>query len=120
MSQEFNNNVLDKVKQKGLHLYDHMSDFQNFNEELASKEKFSSLLTDKKIVAKNVNMFLILEKNLKENDEKLSWLVCQMWRFVISWCVKKIRNNTLKKYGLCPSHYLSVTGRIWECINYNA
>ena len=72
MSQEFNNNVLDKVKQKGLHLYDYMSDFQKFKEELASKEKFSSLLTDKKIVAKNVNMFLILEKNLKENDEKLS------------------------------------------------
>ena len=89
MSQEFNNNVLDKVKQKGLHLYDHMSDFQNFKEELASKEKFSSLLTDKKIVAKNVNMFLILEKNLNEYDENLSWLVCQMWRFVIGWCVKK-------------------------------
>ena len=88
MSQEFNNNVVDIVKEKGLHLYDYMSDFQKFKEELPRKENFSNLLTDKKLMAKNVNIFLILEKNLNENDEKLSWLVCKMWHFVISWCVK--------------------------------
>ena len=72
MSQEFNNNVVDIVKEKGLHLYDYMSDFQKFKEELPRKENFSNLLTDKKLMAKNVNIFLILEKNLNENDEKLS------------------------------------------------
>ena len=72
MSQEFNNNVVDIVKEKGLHLYDYISDFQKFKEELPRKENFSNLLTDKKLMAKNVNIFLILEKNLNENDEKLS------------------------------------------------
>ena len=72
MSQEFNNNVVDIVKEKGLHLYDYMSDFQKFKEELPRKENFSNLLTDKKLMAKNVNIFLILEKNLNQNDEKLS------------------------------------------------
>ena len=71
MSQEFNNNVVDIVKEKGLHLYDYMSDFQKFKEELPRKENFSNLLTDKKLMAKNVNIFLILEKNLNENDEKI-------------------------------------------------
>ena len=72
MSQEFNNNVVDIVKEKGLHLYDYMSDFQKFKEELPRKENFSNLLTDKKLMARNVNIFLILEKNLNQNDEKLS------------------------------------------------
>ena len=33
-------------------------------------------------------------KNQNENDEGLSWLVFIIWRFIISWCVWKIRNNS--------------------------
>ena len=31
--------------------------------------------------------------------------------------LKTIRNNSLKKYGLCPSHYLSVPGRSWDTMH---
>ena len=41
-----------------------MSDSEKYNEELSSKEKFYSSLTCKKIVTKNMNMFLRFETNL--------------------------------------------------------
>ena len=48
LSQEFDSNVLDLVEQKGFYSYKYMSDFEKFEEELQSKEKFYSCLTDKK------------------------------------------------------------------------
>ena len=42
------NNKLDLVKQKVFYLYENMNDFQKFKEELPSKEKLYSFLTDKK------------------------------------------------------------------------
>ena len=48
LSQEFNNNVLDLVKQNGFYPYEYMSDFDKFKEELSSREKFNSLLAGKK------------------------------------------------------------------------
>ena len=45
MIQEFDNNVLDLVMLKGFYPYEYMSDFEKFNEQLPSKEKFCSLLT---------------------------------------------------------------------------
>ena len=45
LSQEFNNKVLDLVKQKGFYPYECMSDFEKFKEELLSKGKFYSSLT---------------------------------------------------------------------------
>ena len=42
-----------------------MSDLEKFKEELPSKETFYSSLTDRKLVAKNMNMFLMFGKNLK-------------------------------------------------------
>ena len=61
MSQEFDKNVLDLVKQKGFYLYEYMSDFQKFKEESPSKEKFYSSLTDRKITGKE---FLMLMFNI--------------------------------------------------------
>ena len=39
LSQEFDNNVLDLVKQKGFYPYDYMNDFEKFKEELPRKQK---------------------------------------------------------------------------------
>ena len=39
LSQEFDNNVLDLVKQKGFYPYEYMSDFEKFKEGLPRKEK---------------------------------------------------------------------------------
>ena len=65
LSQEFDNNILDLVKQKGFYPYEYMSDFEKFKEPLPSKEKFYSSLTGKKIVTKNMNMLLRFGTNLK-------------------------------------------------------
>ena len=58
LSQEFDNNVLDLVEKKGFYPYEYMTDFKKFKEQLPSKEKFYSSLTGKKIVTKNMIMFL--------------------------------------------------------------
>ena len=41
ISQEFDNCVLDLDKQKGFYPYEYMSDFEEFNEELPSKERLT-------------------------------------------------------------------------------
>ena len=48
LNQQFDNNVIDLVKQKGFYSYEYMSDFEQFKEELRSKENFHSLLTDRR------------------------------------------------------------------------
>ena len=40
LSLDFGSNVLDLVKQKWFYTYEYMSDFENFREDLPSKEKF--------------------------------------------------------------------------------
>ena len=43
LSQEFDNSVLDLVKQKGFYLCEYMADFEKLREQLPSKEKFYGL-----------------------------------------------------------------------------
>ena len=66
LSQEFYKNVLDLSKQKAFYPYEYMSDFEKFKEELPSKEKFYSPLTDRKISDKEyMNTFLMFGINLQ-------------------------------------------------------
>ena len=58
LSQEFYTNVLDLVKQKGFYAYEYMSGFEQFKDELPSKEKFYSSLTGKKKVINSVSIFI--------------------------------------------------------------
>ena len=53
------------VKQKGFYPYEYMSDFEKFKVEFPSKEKFNSFLTEKKIVSKEYELFLMFGTNLK-------------------------------------------------------
>ena len=72
LSQEFDNNILDLVKQKGFYPYDYMSDFEKLKEKLPSKEKFYSSLTGKKkIVTKNIEILLRFGTNLKWKRQKI-------------------------------------------------
>ena len=48
LSQKFDNNVLDLVKQKGFYPYEYMNDFEKSKEEFPNKKKFYSSLTDRK------------------------------------------------------------------------
>ena len=47
LSQEFDSDVLDLVKQKGFYPYEYMSDFEKFKERLPTKKQFYSSLTGK-------------------------------------------------------------------------
>ena len=59
MSQEFENEVWDLVKQKWLYPYKNMCDLEKFNETFPSKNKFYSSLSGKELVK---NSFLIFSK----------------------------------------------------------
>ena len=52
LSQQFHKKKLDPVKQKRFYPYEYMSHFENFKDELPSKERFYSSLTKKKINGK--------------------------------------------------------------------
>ena len=65
LSQEFDNNILDLVKQKGFYPYEYMSGFEKFKEELPRKEVFYNSLTSKKIGSRTMNMFLRFGTNLE-------------------------------------------------------
>ena len=53
MSQEFGNNVLDLVMQKGFYPYEYMSNFEKVKEQLSKKEKFYNSLESKKVSDKD-------------------------------------------------------------------
>ena len=40
------------------------------------------------------------------------YLKCDI--LLLADAIEKFRNNSLKNYGLCPSHYLSAPGLSWE------
>ena len=66
LSQEFENDDDDLVKQKKIYPYEYMSNFEKFKEQLPSKEEsYSSLTSKKKVVTKNMKVFLKFETNLK-------------------------------------------------------
>ena len=39
-----------------------------------------------------------------------------MWRLLLADVFEQFRNNSLKNYWLCPSHYLSVTSLNWDAM----
>ena len=48
LSQDFDKNKLDLVKEKGFYFHEYMSDFEKSRKQLPSKEKFYSFSTGKK------------------------------------------------------------------------
>ena len=117
MSQEFDNKVLDLVKQKGLYPYEYMSNFEKFEEEFPSKGKFYSSLTGKKNsdkeydhVPKVWNTYQM--KTMKDYHD----LYLKRDSLLLANAFGKFRNSSLKNYGLCPSHYLSTPALSWDAM----
>ena len=117
MSQDFDSDVLDLVKQKGFYPYEYMSSFETFIERLSSKEKFYNSLMYWKIRDKEYEHVLKVwyrfgMKTMKGYQDL--HLNC-----VISWLAdvyEKIINSSLKNYELCSNHYLSVPALNWDAI----
>ena len=88
-----------------------MSDFDNFKEELPSKEKFYISLTERKISHKGYGHVLhVWNKIEMETMKDYHDLHEKYDALLLPNVFEKIRNDSLKKYGLCPSHYLSAPG----------
>ena len=116
-SQEFDNNILDLVKQKRFYPYEYISDFEKFEEEPISKEKSFSLLIDRKISGKEYehvpNVCKTFEmKTIKDYHDL--YLKCDA--LLLADAFQKFRNNSLQNYGLCPSHYLSAPSLSWDAM----
>ena len=115
LSQEFDNNVLDLVKQKWFYPYEYKSDLEKFKEELRSKEKFYSSLTNRKITDNEhvLNVWKKFEMKTMKDYHSL-YLKCDI--LLLADVFEKFRNNSLKNYGLCPSHYLSAPALSWDAM----
>ena len=108
LSQEFDNNILDLdlVKQKIFYPYEYMSDFENFKEELPSKETFYNSLTGKKISDKEYeHVFKVCSKFLMKTMKNYHDLFLKCDVLLLSDAFEKFIKNSIKNYGLCPSHY---------------
>ena len=84
LNQEFHNNILDLVKQKGFCSSEYMSNSEKFKEQLPSKEKFYSSLTGKKI-------------SYKEHEHVLKG--CVSYIFASLFCMSK--REHLRNKGKC-------------------
>ena len=94
-----------------------MSDLKEFKEQIPSKEKFYSLLTGKKNsgteyehVVKVWNKFEM--KTMK--DYHNLYLKCDV--LLLADVFEKLINNSLKNYGLCPSHCFSAPTLTWDAM----
>ena len=97
LSQEFDINVLDLVKEKGFYPYEYMSNFEKFKKELPSKENFYSSLTDRKISDKEykhaLNIWNKFELKAIKDFHDL-YLKCDV--LLLSEVFEKFRNNSLR------------------------
>ena len=96
MSQEYDNNVLDLVKQKGFYPYEYMSDFEKSFKILPGKEKFYSSLTGIKVTDKEYKHVLKFWDNVEMKTIKYYhdlYLKCDA--LLLIDVLEKFRNNEL-------------------------
>ena len=117
LSQEFDSEVLGLVKQNGLYPYEYMSGFEKLKKRVPIKEKFYSLLTGKKLSDKeNEHVVKVWDrfemKTMKDYHD--FYLKCNV--LLLADVFEKVRNNSLKNYGLYPIHYLSAPALSWDAM----
>ena len=116
MSQEFDNNVLDLVKQKGFYPYEYVSDFEKSKEKLPSKENFS-FFSGKNISDKEYDYALNVWNKFELKTMKYyHYLYLKCEDLLLAGVFEKFRNNSVKNHGLLPSHYLSEPGLSWDAM----
>ena len=92
MSQELDSGLLDLAKEKGCYPSEYMSVFEKFKEELPTKEKFFVRVWDRSEM-----------KKMKYYPDL--YLKCDV--LLLADVFQTFTNDTIEKYGLCQSHYLS-------------
>ena len=105
LSQEFDSNILDLVKQKEFYPDGYMSGFEKFDEKLPDKENFYSSLINKEMGDKDyehvVKVWSTFEMKTMGDYHDL-YLKCRTLLLA-----EIFRKNSFKNYGLSLNHYLS-------------
>ena len=117
LSQEFDSNILDLVKQKGFYPYKYPSDFEKFKKQLPSKENFYSSFSGKNIIGKEYEYaFKVWNKFEMKMMKDYYDLYLKFDILLLADVFEKFRNNSFKNYGLRPGHYLSAPGLSWDAM----
>ena len=94
-----------------------MSGFEKFKEELPSKEKFYKSLTNRTISDKEYEHVLNVWKKIEMTTmEGYHALHLKCYVLLLADVFEKFRNNSLKNYGLSPSHCFSAPGLSWDAV----
>ena len=91
-----------------------MSDFKRFKEELPSKENFFNSFANKKTSDKECKHVFNVWNNFemkKMKDYHNLYLKCGV--LLLADVFEKFKDNSLKNYRLCPSHYSNAQGLSW-------
>ena len=107
LSPEFDSNVLDLGNQKRFYPYEYISDCEKFKEKLPSKENFYSSLTARKTSDNEYEHAIKVWNSFETKTIKCYhdlYLKCDIFFLA----------NSLKKYVLRTSHYLSAPVLIWN------
>ena len=108
MNQEIYSKVLDLVKQKVFYCHEYICGFENFKEELPSKEKFYSSLTGYKNSDNDYEQFLRFGIHFQWKQWKIiKTLYLKLDVLLVADFFEKFKNFILKNFRLCSSHYLS-------------
>ena len=116
LSQEFDREILDSVKQKGFYSYEYICDFEKPKEALPSKNELYSSLSGKEISDIRYQHVIKFWNKLELkmiNDYHDSCLKCVIL-LLLGNALKKFRNNCLENYGLYSSYYLSAPALSWK------
>ena len=109
--------IQDLVKQKGFYPYEYMNNFEKFKGQSPNKEKFYSFLTGKKIIDKYFEHVLKVCNKFEMKTMKDYHDLYLKYDVLLSADeFENFRNNSLKNYGLCPSHYLSTQALSWDAM----
>ena len=118
LSEEFSDELLKLVKQKGMYPYEYMDSFKKFSaNKLPDRYKFFSSLKDKCISEKDYlkanNIWNVIKINTigDYHDRYLKTDV-----LLLADVFEKFIKHCLDYYGLDPCHYFSSPGLSWDAM----
>ena len=116
MSKEFDNNVLDLFKQKGIFSMSIWMVLKSLNKNLlAKKSSLTSKKTSDKEHERVLKAWSKFETKTMKNYHDL-YLKCDI--LSLGDIFEKFRNNSLANYGICPSHHLRAPALGWNVMLY--
>ena len=117
-SEEFSDEKLKLVKEKGIYPYEYMDSFKRFNEDkLPDKSKFFISLKDSCISEQDYDRAIKVWNVFKRKTlSEYHYFYLKEDVLLLADVFEKFLKTCLDFYGLDPSHYFSAPGESWEAI----